>query len=92
MIRSPRERMNKNTPCKKNGKCIKHLLEEYLLDTQTGQDGYPKCRRRTIEDGGQHFTMNKINVDYTIDNRCVVLYCPLLFKILNAHIKVEFCN
>ena len=44
------------------------------------------------EDGGQHFTTKKRNVEYTIDNRWVVPYCPLLSKIFNAHINVEFCN
>ena len=30
--------------------------------------------------------------DVTIDNKWVVPYCPLLLKIFNVHIIVEFCN
>ena len=92
MIHCPRRRINMNSPCMKNIKCTKHFPKEYLLKTQTLEDGYPKCRRRKIEDGGQHFTMQKRNVEYTIDNRWVVQYCPLLSKICNAHINVEFYN
>ena len=46
MIHGPCGRMNMNSPCMKNGKCTKHFPKEYWLETQTGEDGYPKCRRR----------------------------------------------
>ena len=49
-------------------------------------------QKKTIEYGGQQFTMKKRNVEYTIDNRWVVPYCPLISQICNARINVEFCN
>ena len=45
-------------------------------------------RRRTLEDGGFETEVGK----YKVDNRWIVPYSPLLLKIFNAHINIEFCN
>ncbi|XP_044598675.1 uncharacterized protein LOC123274930, partial [Cotesia glomerata] len=57
-------------------------------ETQTGEDGYPKYRRRSPEDGGVTTIINGIN----IDNRWVVPYNPVLCRTFKAHINVEVCN
>jgi len=61
-------------------------------ETQTGEDGYPKYRRRKPEDGGFTTTITVRNVDIDIDNRWIVPYSPILSKTFQAHINVEYCN
>ena len=77
----------------KDGKCTKRYPKELLQDTQTGHDVYPLYRRRRAGDGG--FTA-KATVsgcsEVEIDNKWVVRYCPILSKIFNAYINVEYCN
>jgi len=79
-----------------DGKCSKKFPRQLLQETQSGEDGYPQYRRRKPEDGG--FTA-KINMksfsgyhEIEIDNRWVVPYNPLLSKIFQAHINVEWCH
>ncbi|XP_062519604.1 uncharacterized protein LOC134194679 [Corticium candelabrum] len=77
----------------KDGKCTKRYPRELLRETHTGHDGYPLYRRRKAGDGG--FTA-KVTIlgcnEVAIDNKWVVPYCPILSKIFNAHINVEYCN
>ena len=67
-----------------------------ILETKTGEDGYPMYRRRKPGDGG--FTAKiKMKVDSTyqeieMDNRWVVPYTPILTKMFQSHINVESCQ
>lgn len=92
MIHGPCGAFNPNSPCMKDGKCTKNYPRNMIQETQTGHDGYPLYRRRKPNDGG-HTAVVKVNeTDIEIDNRWVVPYSPLLSKMFNAHINVEYCN
>ena len=88
MLHGPCGTLNPSSPCMKDGMCTKRYPRQFVKDTQTGRDGYPLYRRRNPQQGG--FTVTKGQVEY--DNRWVVPYCPLLSRIFNAHINVEYCN
>ncbi|UYV80771.1 hypothetical protein LAZ67_19001682 [Cordylochernes scorpioides] len=70
----------------KNSSCSKKYPKQFLLETQTNENGYPLYRRRAPEAGG--FTA-KVKIrgreEVTIDNRWVVPYSPLLSKIYPSH-------
>ncbi|CAE1246573.1 unnamed protein product [Acanthosepion pharaonis] len=61
---------------------------KFISETQTATDGYPLYRRRSPAEGGRTVTVKGT----TLDNRCVVPYCPLLSKTFGAHINVEYCH
>jgi len=101
MVHGPCGRINPNSPCMVDGICSKRYPKPLLRDTVTGNDGYPLYRRRAPDDGGFTRPLALLNrhadaignaEDFTIDNRWIVPYCPLLSKVFNAHINVEFCN
>ncbi|RZF47834.1 hypothetical protein LSTR_LSTR012849 [Laodelphax striatellus] len=86
------ELFNPKSPCMKDGKCTKRYPKELLKETRTGSDGYPLYKRRKPEDGGYTAQIQFKNSTIEVDNRWVVPYCPLLSRIFNAHLNVEFCN
>ncbi|KAF0695535.1 ATP-dependent DNA helicase, partial [Aphis craccivora] len=88
MIHGPCGNSNNRSPCMESGSCSKKYLRPFIQETQTGDDGYPKYRRRAQENGG--FTV-EIN-GKTIDNRWVVPYNPVFSRTFGAHINVEYCN
>ncbi|XP_036322228.1 uncharacterized protein LOC118736245 [Rhagoletis pomonella] len=92
MIHGPCGTFNPNSPCMQNGKCTKRYPRELITETQTGGDGYPLYRRRNPTNGGYTTTIKMRSVDIDIDNRWIVPYSPLLSKMFNAHINVEYCN
>lgn len=92
MIHGPCGTFNPKSPCMKDGHCTKRYPRNFLMETQTGQDGYPAYRRRKPEDGGHVATVKIKQRHVQIDNRWVVPYTPLLSKIFKAHINVEYCN
>ncbi|XP_063912265.1 uncharacterized protein LOC135129114 [Zophobas morio] len=87
MIHGPCGNLRKS-PCMKGGCCSKKYPRILLKETQTGDDGYPKYRRRGPADGG--FTVEIHGV--TLDNRWVVPYNPVLSRTFAAHINIEYCN
>jgi hypothetical protein len=96
MIHGPCGALNKNAPCMVDGRCSKKYPRDLVLETQTGEDGYPVYRRRKPGDGG--FTAKlKMRVgtsfqEIEINNRWVVPYNPLLSRMFQAHINVESCQ
>ncbi|GBP95049.1 hypothetical protein EVAR_71362_1 [Eumeta japonica] len=92
MIHGPCGPLNLNAPCMSDGKCTK-ISKTILGRYKTEDDGYPKYRRRSPKNGG--FTA-KIRLqgrdELEIDNQWVVPYNPLLSKMFQAHINVEYCN
>jgi hypothetical protein len=80
----------------KDGKFTKRYPSQLLHDRQTGDDEYPLYRRRSSEDGDikAKIRMKCGNAvrKIEIDNKWIVPYCPLLSRIFQAHINVEYCN
>ncbi|XP_067930639.1 uncharacterized protein [Watersipora subatra] len=96
MVHGPCGQLNPGSPCMKDGTCTKKYPKALIKNTVTGINGYPLYRLRSADDGGftkQH-TLRAVGeaYDITSDNRWIVPYCPLLSKVFNAHIDVEFCN
>ncbi|XP_044582937.1 uncharacterized protein LOC123263956 [Cotesia glomerata] len=88
MVHGPCGSFNLKSPCMVDGKCTQHLPKEFLKETQTGDDGYPKYRRRSPADGGKTFKLNGVE----IDNRWIVPYNPVLSHTFGTHVNVESCN
>lgn len=84
MIHGPCGNSNNRSPCMESGSCSKKYPRPFIHETQTGDDRYPKYRRRAPENGG--FTV-EIN-GKTLDNRWVVPYNPVLSRTFGAHIHV----
>ncbi|GFR20599.1 ATP-dependent DNA helicase [Trichonephila clavata] len=47
----------------------RHVHEDLLAETITGNDGYPLYRRRSTEDGGKSITLKVLNNTIDVDNR-----------------------
>ncbi|XP_044010203.1 uncharacterized protein LOC122853855 [Aphidius gifuensis] len=92
MIHSPCGPLNITSPCMQNGKCSKGFSKLFTIETQSGQDGYPKYQRRSPEDGGQTFQLRKSGRMVTIDNRWIVPYSPVLLRAFDCHINIEPCH
>lgn len=88
MIHGPCGNLNHKSLCMDKGSCRKQYPRPFLKETQTGDDGYPKYRRRAPNDGGYTIEINNM----TLDNKWVVPYNPVLSRTFNAHINVEYCN
>ncbi|XP_045456077.1 uncharacterized protein LOC123665891 [Melitaea cinxia] len=88
MIHGPCGALNPNSPCMHEGKCSKKFPKPYQSQTSTGDDGYPKYRRLSPEEGGRKAAIR----NYEIDNRWVVPNNKLLLKIFEAHVNVELCS
>ena len=76
----------------KHGLCTKRYPRRFLKEIQTVQDGYPLYRRGSPQDGGFTANVNVQGSEVSVDNTWIVPYCPLLLKVFNAHINVEYCN
>ncbi|XP_050683986.1 uncharacterized protein LOC126978909 [Leptidea sinapis] len=92
MIHGPCGALNMQSPCIKDNKCSKRYPRSFLSETQTGDDGYPQYRRRPPSEGGFTAKIRVRGEEIEIDNRWVVPYNPLLSKMFNAHINVEYCS
>ena len=46
MFHGPCGTLNKNSPCIKDGRCTKKFPKRLVEETQCGEDGYPKYRRK----------------------------------------------
>ncbi|GFY33685.1 uncharacterized protein TNCV_4593971 [Trichonephila clavipes] len=94
MIHYPCGALNPSLPCMKEGKCTNKYPRALFKDTQTNDKVYPLYRRTAPEDGGRTIaqkTRDRIQ-EILVDNSCIVPYSPLLSKIFNCHINVEFFN
>ena len=93
MIHGPCGALNRKSPCMDKGECTKGYPRQFLRETQTGRDGYPLYRRRKPGDGGHETVIGSSpNNAIHVDNRWVVPFNPLLSKVFQAHINVEYCN
>jgi len=92
MIHGPCGALNSSSPCMRDGKCTKKFPKILIKDTQTNDKNYPSYRRRAPEDGGRTTIVKRASQDIEVNNSWVVPYTPLLSKIFNSHINVEYCN
>ncbi|KIH47497.1 hypothetical protein ANCDUO_22443 [Ancylostoma duodenale] len=76
MIHGPCGPLNTNSPCMKEGRCTKKRR-------RPGEGGYTTVTR---------LRLNNQPTEIETDNRWVVPYTPLLSKMFQAHINVEYCN
>ncbi|XP_060879154.1 uncharacterized protein LOC132951353 [Metopolophium dirhodum] len=88
MIHGPCGLLNKNSPCMKEGVCSKRYPVTLIQETQRGEDGYQKYRRRSTNGGGFKVSIKSID----LDNRWVVPYNPVLLRTFSAHINVEITS
>ncbi|GFV33744.1 uncharacterized protein TNCV_4568591 [Trichonephila clavipes] len=94
MIHAPCGALNPSSPCIKEGKCTKKYPRGLLKDTKTNDKDYPLYRRRAPEDDGRTITKKTLGgiQEILVDNSWVVPYSPLLSKMFNFHINIEFHN
>ena len=92
MVHGPCGSINPNSPCMKDNKCTKRFPRYLLKETQTGQDGYPLYHQRKPEDCGFTTTIRVCGCEVEVENRWIVPHCPLLTRLFNAHINVEYCH
>ncbi|XP_044588797.1 uncharacterized protein LOC123267978 [Cotesia glomerata] len=88
MVHGPCGSFNSKSPCMVDGKCAKKYPKVFLKETETGEDGYPKYRRRSPADGERTFKLNGVE----INNRWIVPYNPVLSHTFGTHINIEICN
>ena len=67
-----------------NGLCVKKFPKQFSSATTILPSGFPNYRRK-VTDGVV------IGGGWRVDNSLVVPYNPLLSKVFNAHINVEYC-
>ncbi len=94
MIHGPCGAVNDNCSCMQIGndgkkRCSKDFPREFEERTRLAQNGYPKYRRRTPEEGGNTHTLNVKGEEFKVDNSWVVPYNAVLSLRYNAHLNVE---
>ncbi|UYV73989.1 hypothetical protein LAZ67_11001733 [Cordylochernes scorpioides] len=92
MVHGPCGVLNSNSPCMKDGKCIKKYPKGFCETTSTTEDGYPRYRRRCSAEGGLTSSVNMRGVTFEIDNRWIVPYNSVLLRAFDSHINVEYCS
>ncbi|XP_020972552.1 uncharacterized protein LOC110269208 [Arachis ipaensis] len=85
MMHGPCGSIRKDSPCMKNGQCMRHFPKRFVASTTIDEDGYPVYRRR---DDGKIITKSGVE----LDNRYVVPHNRKLLLKYGAHINVEWCN
>jgi hypothetical protein len=83
-IHGPCGNLNPKSGCMQDKFCTKNYPRDFLNETVTDENGYPRYRRRNT---GTYLIRNK-----NIDNRWVVPYNPFLSTKYNCHINVEICS
>lgn len=74
-----------------DGKCSKRFPRQLVLETITGNDGYPLYRRRSTYVNRRSTIVKENQLEIEVDNRWVILYSPVLSKTYKAHTNVEYC-
>lgn len=92
MIHGPCGALNQNSPCMKDGKCQKRFPKRMVPETIHGEDSYPLYRRRSQTDGGNTTVLPVRGHDTVVDNRWIVPYNPVLLRLFETHINVEYCH
>ena len=78
--------------CKEGSKCKKKFPKAFTPFTIMNSDGYPSYKRRSPEEGGNTFEVQRGGEIIQIDNSWIVPYCPFLSRAFQCHINVEYCS
>lgn len=92
MVHGPCSIVKPQAPCMKNGQFEKGYPKHFINETKTEVTGYTLYRKRSPENGGRTAITAKNKQTYTIDNRWIVPYSPVLSKAFKGHINVELCH
>ena len=92
MVHGPCGNFNRKSPCMVGNECSKRFPKPHAAETQLAQDGYPTYRRRSSLFGGHTAMIKRKGQNLEIDNKWVVPYSPILCRLFDAHINVEWCN
>jgi len=85
MIHGPCGPARFNSPCMKEGRCLKYYPKNFSSCTTIDEEGYPSYRRR---DNDSFVEKNGIQME----NSSVIPYNPLLLMRYQAHVNIEYCN
>jgi hypothetical protein len=85
MVHGPCGIYNQNSPCMKNGRCLKNYPKDFNEVTTVDENGFaiykrPNNQRCVIKSGVK------------LDNRWIVPHNLDLLKKYDAHINTEWCN
>lgn len=96
MVHGPCGPLRPNAPCMSDGVCTKKFPKDFRCETEYGNDGYPKYRRRSPQSGGNTVNVTRFihnqEVTEEIDNRFVVPYNKWLLRQMSSHTNVEICS
>lgn len=74
----------------------KILPRDLIKEIQSRMDGYPLYRMRSHEHGGRVTKIKvkvvKSHIEFEIDKQWIFSYFPLLPRLFQAHINVEYCS
>ncbi len=88
MIHGPCGPMNPQCGCMIDNRCSKNYPKDFNAATTSNVEGYPLYRRRPPGNGGYDARVGY----HEVNNQWVVPYNPLLLKIFDAHVNVEYCR
>lgn len=92
-VHGPCGQRDPTSPCMKNGKCMAGYPKPYNHHTRLGNDGYTMYRRTDEEHGGRSFEMQTQRSGiWTVTNRDIVPYNPVLMRFLDCHTGVLCAN
>ena len=79
--------------CMERDVCTKNFPKAFCEQSIYQENGYPKYRRRSPDNGG-YTCLKHVNNDVVVemDNRFVVPYSPALLLKYQCHINVEVCS
>ncbi len=92
MLHGPCGPDNPTLSCMRDGYCRYGFPKDYVSATDMSEDGYPRYRRRSPEEGGNSFVKYKNNKRITYTNADVVPYSKYLLFKYDCHINVEYCH
>jgi hypothetical protein len=93
MLHGPCGQDNPTLSCMRDGQhCRFNFPKDYVSATDMSEDGYPRYRRRSPEEGGNDCIKYKSDKRIQYTNADVAPYNKYLLFKYNCHINVEYCN
>ena len=92
MLHGPCGHHNPSRSCTSAGSCKYNYPKDYIYRTELNEDGYPRYRRRSPQDGGEEYQTYRNNKKYTFTNSDVVPYSKYLTQRFDCHNNLEWCH